>query len=140
MQNEQALGGSLGWLRGFTRYQWMVFLVCWLGWSLDITNFTLFALVLKPTVVALYGGPVSNALLGKIGGWLAMAGLMGWAVGGFVFGTVADYLGRVRTLAISIAMPGPARRRAGVRGAPTPRRGRRAGGALTSTPHFSATH
>ncbi len=104
MQNEQALGGSLGWLRGFTRYQWMVFLVCWLGWSLDITNFTLFALVLKPTVVALYGGPDSNALLGKIGGWLAMAGLMGWAVGGFVFGTVADYLGRVRTLAISIAM------------------------------------
>ena len=104
MQNEQAIGGPLGWLRGFTRYQWMVFLVCWLGWSLDITNFTLFALVLKPTVAALSGGAVSNAVLGRIGGWLAMVGLMGWALGGFLFGTVADYIGRVRTLAISIAM------------------------------------
>ena len=104
MQNEQTLSGGLGWIRGFTRYQWMVFLVCWLGWALDITNFTFFALVLKPTVTALAGGAVSNAELGKIGGWLAMVGLMGWAIGGFLFGTIADYIGRVRALAISIAM------------------------------------
>ena len=31
-----------------------------------------------------------------------MAGLLGWAFGGFLFGIVADYIGRVRTLAISI--------------------------------------
>jgi MFS family permease len=31
-----------------------------------------------------------------------MAGLLGWAFGGFMFGIIADYIGRVRTLAVSI--------------------------------------
>ena len=33
-----------------------------------------------------------------------MAGLLGWAFGGFLFGILADYIGRVRTLAFSIAL------------------------------------
>ncbi|HTV88092.1 MAG TPA: MFS transporter, partial [Stellaceae bacterium] len=44
------------------------------------------------------------AAIGKWGGLLAMAGLLGWAFGGFVFGILADYIGRVRTLAFSIAL------------------------------------
>ncbi len=99
-----ATGLRAGWLGGFTRYQWLVFLVCWLGWTLDGTNFTLFALVLKPAVTSLSGGTATIAQIGRLGGLLAMAGLLGWAVGGFIFGTIADYIGRVRTLAISIAI------------------------------------
>ncbi|MDE2007223.1 MAG: MFS transporter, partial [Rhodospirillales bacterium] len=104
MQQEQAMGGGLSWFRGFSRYQWLVFMACWLGWMLDGTNFTLFAFVLKPAVTELVGGTASVAVIGKVGGYLAMTGLLGWAIGGFIFGTVADYIGRVRTLAISIAM------------------------------------
>jgi hypothetical protein len=33
-----------------------------------------------------------------------MTGLLGWAFGGFLFGILADYIGRVRTLAFSIAL------------------------------------
>src|SRR5258708_35397127 len=33
-----------------------------------------------------------------------MTGLLGWAFGRFVFGFIADYFGRVRTLAFSIAI------------------------------------
>jgi MFS family permease len=40
--------------------------------------------------------------IGRVGGFLSMAGLLGWAFGGFIFGTIADYIGRVRTLAVSI--------------------------------------
>src|SRR6202040_1794958 len=36
------------------------------------------------------------------GGLISTIGLLGWSVGGFVFGIVADYIGRVRTLALSI--------------------------------------
>ena len=104
MQQEQTMGGGLSWIRGFTRYQWMVFMACWLGWTLDGTNFTLFAFVLKPAVTELVGGTASVAVIGRVGGYLAMTGLLGWAFGGFIFGTVADYIGRVRTLFISIAM------------------------------------
>jgi MFS family permease len=28
--------------------------------------------------------------------------LLGWSLGGFLFGIIADYIGRVRTLALSI--------------------------------------
>ena len=40
--------------------------------------------------------------IGKVGGLLSTAGLLGWAFGGFLFGIIADYIGRVRTLALSI--------------------------------------
>src|SRR5712671_2735938 len=52
----------------------------------------------------LLGGNPSLADIGKYGGLLSMAGLLGWAFGGFLFGILADYIGRVRTLAYSIAI------------------------------------
>jgi hypothetical protein len=30
-----AATGQLGFVRGFTRYQWLVFFVVWAGWSLS---------------------------------------------------------------------------------------------------------
>ena len=89
-------------LFGLTSYQWRVFLVTWMGWALDSTDFGLFSFVLRPAVTELLGGKVDAAQLGSLGGYLAMVGLLGWAIGGFLFGIVADYFGRVRTLAVSI--------------------------------------
>ena len=40
---------------GFSRYQWLVFFVVWLGWALDATDFNLFSLVLKPAVTEVIG-------------------------------------------------------------------------------------
>ena len=100
----QTAGRSLGWIRDITRYQWMVFLVAWLGWSLDNTDFNLFALVLRPALTELLGGNPTIAEIGRVGGLLSMVGLLGWAVGGFFFGVVGDYIGRIRTLALSVVM------------------------------------
>ncbi len=93
-----------GWIREITHYQWMVFLVAWLGWSLDNTDFNLFALVLRPALTELLGGNPPIAEIGRVGGILSMVGLLGWALGGFCFGVVGDYIGRVRTLALSVVM------------------------------------
>lgn len=87
---------------GLTRYQWTIFFVVWLGWALDATDFGLFSIVLKPALTDLLGGNPSPAAIGRVGGILAMTGLLGWAFGGFIFGIVADYIGRVRTLSLSI--------------------------------------
>ncbi|MBV8776867.1 MAG: MFS transporter, partial [Alphaproteobacteria bacterium] len=101
------IGG--GW-RSITGYQWLVFLVVWLGWTLDAADFGLFALVLRPAVSTLLhfpAGPLSpeqTAQIGKFGGLLVMVGLIGWAIGGFLFGILADYIGRVRALMFSIAL------------------------------------
>ena len=100
----QTAAGPLSFLRTFTRYQWMVFLVVWLGWTLDGTDFGLFSLVLKPALTELLGGQPSIAQIGRVGGLLAMISLLGWALGGFFFGVIADYIGRIRALALSIAI------------------------------------
>src|SRR5947207_7366681 len=90
------------WLLEITGYQWLVLFIAWAGWSLDITDFTLYTLVLRPALTELLGGNASLPEIGKLGGLLATVGLLGWMLGGFFFGIVADYLGRVRTLALSI--------------------------------------
>lgn len=102
----QTATGGLAWIGQITRYQWMVFLVAWLGWSLDNTDFNLFALVLRPALTELLGGNPPLSEIGRVGGLLSMVGLLGWALGGFCFGVVADYVGRVRTLAFSVILVG----------------------------------
>jgi MFS family permease len=97
--------------RAVTRYQWLVFLIVWLGWTLDAADFGLFSLVLRPALTELLGFPATGTLapdqlasIGRMGGLLAMTGLLGWAFGGFFFGIIADYIGRVRALVFSIAL------------------------------------
>lgn len=102
MQSISAADAGLPRWFGLTSYQMKVFLVTWAGWALDSTDFGLFSFVLRPAVTELLGGQASPAQIGSLGGYLAMAGLLGWAVGGFLFGIVADYVGRVRALGLSI--------------------------------------
>jgi len=94
----------IGGLRSISRYQWFVFLVVWLGWTLDSADFGLYSLVLRPALTELLGGNPPLALIGTYGGILSMMGLLGWAFGGFLFGVIADYVGRVRALAFSILL------------------------------------
>src|ERR687885_2768561 len=77
-----------GWLGGITRYQWLVLFVAWLGWSLDATDFNLYSLVLRPAITDLLGGQASAAELGQVGGIVSTVGLLGWAIGGFLFGVL----------------------------------------------------
>ena len=93
-----------GGLRAISRYQWLVFLVVWLGWTLDAADFGLYSLVLRPALTELLGGNPPMAQIGRVGGLLSMMGLLGWAFGGFLFGIIADYIGRVRALAFSIVI------------------------------------
>jgi MFS family permease len=71
---------------------------------LDNTDFSLFALVLHPAMTELIGGHPTAADIGRVGGILSMAGLLGWAFGGFIFGILGDYFGRVRTLMFSVVL------------------------------------
>ncbi len=104
MDRTAAAGQSIGGLSAITRYQWLVFLVVWLGWTLDAADFGLYSLVLRPALTQLLGGNPPLAQIGAYGGILSMMGLLGWAFGGFIFGIYADYVGRVRALATSIIL------------------------------------
>ena len=90
-------GASKGnWVREITGYQWLVLFVAWAGWSLDITDFTLYGLVLRQAMTELLGGNPSLAEIGRVGGLITTIGLLGWAFGGFIFGIIADSAGCVR--------------------------------------------
>ena len=104
MDRAAVAGGRVGGIGAITKYQWLVFLVVWLGWTLDAADFGLYSLVLRPALTELLGGNPPLALIGRYGGILSMTGLLGWALGGFVFGIYADYVGRVRALATSIIL------------------------------------
>jgi MFS family permease len=91
---------------GVTRYQWLVLLVAWLGWVFDSMDATIYTLVLQPALSELLrpagGGPVAADTIGWYGGIIFSIFLIGWALGGVLFGILADRFGRTRTLTVTI--------------------------------------
>ena len=78
------------WRHGVTRYQWLVLFVAWLGWVFDSMDATIYALVLSPALHDLLrvqtSGEVSQEAIGWYGGIILSIFLIGWAIGGVVFG------------------------------------------------------
>src|SRR6266581_8220969 len=89
-------------------YQWMVLFAAWLGWGFDIFDGLLFNYVAPncvPTLLGLrIGSPEARAATLQWGGIITSILLIGWAVGGILFGRVCDRIGRTRTLLITMAM------------------------------------
>ena len=95
------------WRESVTPYQWLVLFVAWLGWVFDSMDATIYAIVLHPALEELLrhaggGGPVTDAMIGWYGGLILSIFLIGWAVGGVLFGVLADYFGRTKTLVATI--------------------------------------
>jgi MFS family permease len=74
----------------------------WLGFLFDLMDSTLYTLVMGPALQDLLGAARSTQNIGWYGGLIFSIFLVGWALGGIVFGVLADYLGRKRTLMITI--------------------------------------
>jgi MFS family permease len=85
-----------------TRYQWFVLFVAWLGWVFDSMDSTIYALVLQPALQELLQKPgghrVAQEAVAWYGGIILCIFLIGWALGGIIFGVLADRLGRTRVL------------------------------------------
>ncbi len=98
---------SPSWRSGVTPYQWLVLLVAWMGWVFDSMDAMIYALVLHPALHELLsagmgGGPVPQEQIGWYGGIIFSIFLVGWAIGGVLFGVVADHVGRTKTLIATI--------------------------------------
>jgi MFS family permease len=93
------------WHQGVTRYQWLVLFVAWLGWVFDAMDATIYTLVLHPALHELLpqtGDAVTPEAIGWYGGIIFSIFLIGWAVGGVLFGVLADRFGRTKTLVFTI--------------------------------------
>ena len=93
---------------GLTRYQWTVLLAAWLGWGFDVFDAFLFNYVAPncvPTLLGLeIGSPAAKQATLYWTGLLTSLLLLGWAVGGVLFGMVADRIGRTRTLMLTMLL------------------------------------
>lgn len=98
---------DLKWYQGLNRYCWIVLAVAALGWLFDTMDQNLYNLVRAPSLTDLLkphyapGAELANAVKEK-GGYITSIFLIGWSVGGFIFGILGDRLGRTRTMMITI--------------------------------------
>ena len=90
------------------RYQWTVLFAAWLGWGFDVFDGLLFNYVAPncvPTLLGLkIGSPEAKAATLQYVGIGTSILLIGWAIGGIVFGKICDRIGRTRTLLITMSM------------------------------------
>ncbi|HEY9828483.1 MAG TPA: MFS transporter [Stenomitos sp.] len=91
-----------------TRYQWTVLFAAWLGWGFNVFVGLLFNYVAPncvPTLLGLeIGSPVAKAQTLFWTGLLTSILLIGWALGGIVFGYVGDRIGRTKTLLLTMLL------------------------------------
>ena len=91
-----------------TSYQWLVLFAAWLGWGFDVFDGLLFNYVAPTCVPVLLGlkldSPEAKAATLQWTGYLTSLLLIGWAIGGLVFGRVADKIGRTKTLLLTMTM------------------------------------
>ena len=89
------------WYSELTPYQWRVLVCACLGWALDIMDGYLYAIILFPAMSDLLG-TAESAVIGLYGGVVLSIFMIGWALGGLIFGPIADRYGRAKTMAITI--------------------------------------
>lgn len=88
---------------GFTGYEWLVLFAAWLGWGFDVFDALLFNYVARLCVPSLLGPEQSDQQsITMWTGALTSVLLLGWGLGGILFGRVTDALGRTRTLLITM--------------------------------------
>jgi MFS family permease len=96
------------WYKTLNGYQWFVFIVASLGWLFDTMDQQLFNLVRLPAIADLLGTKVGDVttsdMVKEYGGYATTIFMVGWAVGGLIFGIMGDRLGRARTMLLTILL------------------------------------
>jgi MFS family permease len=92
---------SSPWYRSLNRSQWKALIAANLGWTFD--GFEVFALILT-VGVALHQllDPSQYPFIPAYAGAVIAITVFGWAIGGLLGGILADYLGRKRSMTLTI--------------------------------------
>jgi MFS family permease len=108
MSSVAAPSGSGRTVLDMNGYQWTVLFAAWLGWGFDVFDGLLFNYVAPncvPTLLGLtIGSPEAKKATLLWGGILTSILLVGWSVGGIIFGQIADRIGRTRTLMVTMLL------------------------------------
>ncbi|MBZ5581417.1 MAG: MFS transporter [Acidobacteriia bacterium] len=90
------------WRRDLNRYHWLVISVACLGWMFDTMTQQLFALARGSALRDLLGRAATPAIVSEHIANATAIFMIGWALGGVIFGVLGDRIGRVRTMVVTI--------------------------------------
>jgi MFS family permease len=89
------------WWRTFNRGHWQVFLIASLAWLFDCLDQQIFNLARDGAVEDLL---VNKAKATEFASYTTSFLLIGWAIGGLIFGAFGDRFGRARILALTLGL------------------------------------
>ncbi len=89
-------------LRDLSPQQWKCGIAAWLGWLFDGLDSSLYIMVALPFVASLLNSTVKNPAVSRTASYIQAAFLIGWALGGAIFGRIGDRYGRSRTISLTI--------------------------------------
>ncbi len=86
------------WYRGLTPYHWFVFIIASAAWFFDCLDQRLFSLARNYAIKDLAAGADDQAL----GKQVTALFLIGWGIGGMIFGALGDRYGRAKMLTVTV--------------------------------------
>ena len=93
---------SLPWWKQLTGYHWFVLIVASAAWFFDCLDQRLFSLARVPALVELMKLQASDPALQAYGKVVTACFLIGWGIGGLIFGSLGDKFGRAKMLTLTI--------------------------------------
>src|SRR5215510_13351523 len=90
------------WTQGLTRYHWFVFLVASAAWFFDCLDQRIFSLARVPALASLMHLKPGDKDVQDFGKIVTACFLIGWGVGGMIFGALGDRYGRAKMLTVTI--------------------------------------
>jgi len=90
------------WYRDLNRYQWFVVAVASVGWMFDTMAQQLFNLARVAAIRDLMGSRATPGAVADQAGYATSIFMIGWALGGVIFGVLGDRLGRAKTMMMTI--------------------------------------
>ncbi|MBM3889955.1 MAG: MFS transporter, partial [Verrucomicrobia bacterium] len=100
MQSE--LAPQQRWYQGVTRYQWLVLVICSLGWIFDAFEGQLFVATMNEAMPALLPAGTPPATIDFYNNIALGMFLVGGAAGGLAFGMLSDRMGRKPAMILAI--------------------------------------
>jgi MFS family permease len=98
-----ASASTLPWWRGLTGYHWFVFGVAAAAWFFDCLDQRLFSLARIPALNALMHGQ-EPGVIQAAGKEVTAIFLIGWGIGGLIFGALGDRYGRAKMLTLTVLL------------------------------------
>lgn len=92
---------SRPWYRELTPYHWFVFIIASAAWFFDCMDQRLFSLARTPALEVLMKGE-EPGVIQAAGKQVTAFFLVGWGIGGIIFGALGDRLGRARMLTTTV--------------------------------------